>query len=80
LIDNRILYDISADPYEKKDVAAEHPEVVSRLRKAYDAWWEKTVPLMVNEKAPYAPRQPQAVRYEKQLKERGIPKWQPPKL
>ena len=80
LIDNRILYDISADPYEKKDVAAEYPEVVSRLRKAYDAWWEKTVPLMVNEKAPYAPRQPQAVRYEKQLKERGIPKWQPPKL
>jgi len=79
-VDNRILYDISADPYEKKDVAAEHPEVVHRLRKAYDTWWEKTVPLMVNEKAPYAPQQPQAVRYQEQLKKRGIPDWKAPKL
>jgi arylsulfatase len=23
--------------------------VVAELRKAYDAWWEKTLPLMVNE-------------------------------
>ena len=79
-IDNRILYDIANDPYETKDVAAEHPEVVHRLRKAYDAWWEKTVPLMVNEKAPYAPQQPQAVRYQEQLKKRGIPDWKAPKL
>ena len=35
---------------------------------------------MVNEDAPYAPQQPQAVRYEKQLKERGIPRWNPQKL
>jgi len=35
---------------------------------------------MVNEDAPYAAEQPQAVRYEKQLKDRGIPRWSPPKL
>ena len=79
-VDNRLLYDIAADPYEEKDVAAEHPEVVRQMREAYDVWWKETVPLMVNEKAPYAPRQPQAVRYEKQLAERGIPRWSPPKL
>mgnify|MGYP005643020761 CR=1 FL=1 len=79
-VDNRILYDISADPYEKKDVAAEHPEVVHRLRKAYDTWWEKTVPLMVNEKAPMSPPRPYHVLHAKQLKEGGIPNWQPPKL
>ena len=35
---------------------------------------------MVNEKAPYAPQQPQAVRYQEQLKKRGIPDWKAPKL
>ena len=79
-VNNRELYDISADPHEKTDVAADHPDVIARLQKAYDGWWAETVPLMVNEDVPYAPEQPQAVRYEKQLKERGIPKWTPPKL
>ena len=55
----------------------EHPEVVAELRKAYDQWWEETIPLMVNEDAPYAPEQPQRVRYEKQLKATGIPDWKP---
>jgi arylsulfatase len=80
LVNNEQLYDIAVDPYEKNDVAAEHPQVVARLRRAFDRWWEQTVPLMVNENAPYAPRQPQEVRYEQQLEERGIPKWSPPKL
>ncbi|MEE3220175.1 MAG: hypothetical protein VX257_07920 [Planctomycetota bacterium] len=39
-----------------------------------------TLPLMVNEDAPYAKRQPAAVRYEKQLNNRGISDWVPPKL
>jgi arylsulfatase len=80
LVNNQLLYDIQADPYEQNDVAAQHPQVVQRLRKSYDMWWTKTVPLMVNEKAPYAAEHPQDVRYEKQLKERGIPKWQRPRL
>ncbi|MDP6446039.1 MAG: arylsulfatase [Pirellulaceae bacterium] len=79
-VNNRELYDIAADPFEKTNVADDHPQVVAALRKAYDAWWAETLPLMVNEDAPYAPRQPQAVRYEKQLKDRGIPKWVAPKL
>lgn len=79
-VNNKELFDISVDPYEDKDVASEHPEVVTALRAEYDKWWEATVPLMVNEDAPYAPAQPQAVRYENQLKETGIPDWQPPAL
>ena len=36
--------------------------------------------LMVNEDVPYAPKQPQTVRYHKQLKTRGIPSWAPSEL
>lgn len=80
LVNNSVLYDIENDPYEDHDVASDHPEVVAKLRKAYDAWWEETVPLMVNENAAYATEHPQVVRYEEQLKRRGIPNWTPPNL
>jgi arylsulfatase A-like enzyme len=30
------LFDLSSDPGEQRDVAAEHPDVVARLRRAYD--------------------------------------------
>ena len=76
-VNNKELYDISVDPYETADVAEEHPEVVADLREAFDRWWEETLPLLVNEDVPYSPVQPQAVRYEKQLKEIGIPEWKP---
>ncbi len=33
------LYDLTADPFEQHDRAAEHPEVVARLRRAYEAWF-----------------------------------------
>ena len=42
---------MKADPGEKTDVAAAHPDVVARLDAAYDKWWAETAPLMVNEKA-----------------------------
>jgi arylsulfatase len=79
-VNNRELYDISVDPFEANDVSADHPEVVAELRRAFDVWWSETLPLMVNEDAPYSPVHPQAVRYEKQLEDRGIPDWEPPQL
>ena len=79
-VNNRELFDIALDPFESTNVVQEHPDVVAELRKLYDQWWEETLPLMVNEDAPYAPAQPQAVRYEKQLSERGIPDWHAPAL
>ena len=33
------LYDIKADPRQKTDVAAQHPEVVNQLTAAYEAFW-----------------------------------------
>ena len=40
LVNGKQLFDIQADPGQKKDVAAAHPDVVAKLRKAYDAWWD----------------------------------------
>lgn len=74
------LYDITKDPYEKEDVASEYPDIVKDLKARYDEWWKETMPLMVNEDAPYAEANPQAVRYQKQLEEKGIPDWTPPEL
>ncbi len=79
-VNNAELYDIENDPYEKTDVADQHPDVISGIRLAYDQWWAVTVPLMVNESAPLSPTQPATLRYEKQLKATGIPDWVAPKF
>jgi len=81
-VNNSELYDISIDPGETTDVAANHPEVVEELREAYDELWDSAVPLMVNESLPrVAPEdQPFALRFAKQLEEKGIPDWAPENL
>jgi len=33
------LYDVQADPGQRKNVADQNPDVVSELKKAYEAWW-----------------------------------------
>ncbi len=38
------LFDIQKDPTQSKDVARDHPEVVEKLRKLYDPFWEKVSP------------------------------------
>ncbi|MBI3461603.1 MAG: arylsulfatase [Planctomycetes bacterium] len=45
------LFDLSTDPGEKDDVAAQHPGVVAQLEKTYDEWWESVQPQLVNEDA-----------------------------
>ncbi|MGJ8650911.1 MAG: sulfatase-like hydrolase/transferase [Opitutaceae bacterium] len=42
--DGQFLFDIEADPAQRKDVSAEHPEVVKRLRALYDPFWERVSP------------------------------------
>jgi arylsulfatase B len=44
LLENKLLFDIDADPGQEKNVAAEHPEVVARLSKAYDKMWAEMEP------------------------------------
>jgi arylsulfatase A-like enzyme len=33
------LYDLDADPYEKKDLAGGEAERVKKLRETLDQWW-----------------------------------------
>ena len=44
LVNGKQLYDIKSDPGQKKDVAADHPNVVNRLTDFYEAWWEELLP------------------------------------
>jgi arylsulfatase A-like enzyme len=39
LIDGRELYDLAADPGEQRDLAADNPKLVARLRAAYERWF-----------------------------------------
>lgn len=38
------LYDMAHDPGQAHDVAASHPDVVTRLRQRYEAWWASLTP------------------------------------
>ena len=78
-VNNEMLFDISNDPSETMDVAGAHPEVVEKLRNSFAKWWASVLPLMVNEGLPkVAPEDmPLAIRYNKQLQEKGIPEWAP---
>jgi arylsulfatase A-like enzyme len=44
LVNGKELYDINADPGQKKNIASANSKVVSRLTKFYDAWWKEIVP------------------------------------
>ncbi|MEI6892412.1 MAG: arylsulfatase [Pontiella sp.] len=44
--EGQALYDIKADPAQRNDVSAQHPEVVERLRALYDPFWERVSPRM----------------------------------
>ena len=82
-VNNEMLFDISKDPSETTDVAAEHPEVIAELRKSYDQWWESVLPLMVNEGLPALKAEEFSFnrRYQEQLKtEEGLPDWAPKAL
>lgn len=46
------LYDLTTDPGQMKNVAAEHPAMVRELHTAYDAWWTEVLPHLVNERVP----------------------------
>jgi len=45
LVFGKELYDIKADPAQQNDVAAEHPEVVAKLRAEHEKWWDEVSPI-----------------------------------
>ncbi|MBU2950950.1 arylsulfatase [Tamlana agarivorans] len=81
-VNNKELYNISIDPGETTNVASANPVELTKFRKLYDQWWASTLPLLVNEGLPLVKpeNQPFAKRYYKQLKEKGIPIWEPAKI
>lgn len=78
LVGETALFDMQADPGQTKNVIAEHAEEAARMRRAYDAWWQATRPLMVNETVPLSPVRPFHELYRAQLNSTGIPRWSPP--
>jgi arylsulfatase A-like enzyme len=40
------LYDMARDPGQTANVAAEHPQVVARLRQSYETWWASLRPAL----------------------------------
>jgi arylsulfatase A-like enzyme len=48
LVGGKELYDIDADPGQKKNVYAEHPEVARRLSSHYDALWAEIEPTLAD--------------------------------
>ena len=45
LVNGEQLFDIEADPGQKVDVAADHPDTVKDLRGFYDEWWASLEPV-----------------------------------
>jgi arylsulfatase A-like enzyme len=44
LINGIELYDMKADPGQKKDIAKSHPKQLEKMRAFYDAWWAELEP------------------------------------
>lgn len=66
-----MLFDLQADPGEKIDVAAAHPDIVKQLDAEYDKWWEEVLPMLVNENAPQPAVNPYHEEYWKQFRGPG---------
>ncbi|MGB1126007.1 MAG: arylsulfatase, partial [Phycisphaeraceae bacterium] len=39
LVDGKELYDIIKDPGQANDIAADHPDIIEKLRADYEKWW-----------------------------------------
>ncbi|QDT90081.1 arylsulfatase [Gimesia algae] len=43
-LENRELYDLTTDPLQQKNVAAEHPEIVKKMQTHLNQWWDGLQP------------------------------------
>ncbi|MHC4993487.1 MAG: arylsulfatase [Planctomycetota bacterium] len=44
LVDNKELYDVTSDPAQESNVIDSYPEVVARLREAFEGYWKRVTP------------------------------------
>ena len=61
------LFDLTTDPGEKPDLAAQQPSVLSELEKSYDTWWNSIQPQLVNESAIGPAQNPFQTLFEQQF-------------
>jgi arylsulfatase A-like enzyme len=67
------LFDLQSDPGQTKNVAADHPQITSRLQAAYADWWKATEPLLINEAAPLAAANPFHTLFYQQFPDKRPP-------
>jgi arylsulfatase len=67
-VNNRELYDMKADPAQKKNVIGDHPKIVAKMRAAYDKWWKEILPALENEDAAVPAVEPFPELYKTQMK------------
>ncbi|QDT01979.1 Arylsulfatase precursor [Rubripirellula lacrimiformis] len=44
LVNRKELYDVAADPGQKRNIASDHPEIVAKMRQFYEQWWAELKP------------------------------------
>lgn len=49
LVNGKELYEISKDPGQRNNVAKDHPDVVEKLRDAYETWWKSLQPALARQ-------------------------------
>ena len=65
------LFDLKTDYGEKRDIAAEGPQVVKELSDYYDRWWQEVLPCLENENAVGPKMNPFKEIYQKQFGEKN---------
>jgi arylsulfatase len=66
-VNNKELYDLKADRGETVNLIDSKPEVVAKLRAAYEQWWTDILPMQVNENATAPKVNPMKALYWEQL-------------
>ena len=46
LVNGKELYDVKADPGQTRDIAADRPVVVRKMREHYESWWRRVEPTL----------------------------------
>ena len=44
------LYDLSTDPEQRKNIAADNKKIMARMKAEFDTWWDDIRPMMIHEK------------------------------
>ena len=70
LIGGKELFDLSKDPSESTNIIEQHPDLVAKMKTAYEKWWDEITPMLVNEDVPYSKTRPFHELFYKQLPDR----------